>query len=400
MPCALFEGYKLFYFTSSINHGQGGRHYLRVNSDGSKTFYLNGMDFKIDAESNVTTSIRIHAKGYSPVAQVDITNGSDPEYTYFVQDHLGSPVVTVGDDGAITKQNRYDAWGQMTDATGVAPVPTDEDEKNRTYTGHEMMAKFNMGQWNGRIFDYEIGAFPQADKFIQGRSTAALNRYALGQHQNPNVIDSSGWTSLSPALVRRRQEIREIMQRIRRESAAKIIQRNVRGHLTRRSIVRSHQLTNLGYHSNGRLVLENTPIRQGFNMSASVDIGAAQENVVFFGARSGYDISSLTSRLGWVERQGSHFKTRAELRNRQYTRDHGFPLSWPDRLNPSLQGSAEQHIEVGFGLSRTGDNSFGIIWHSILMGDEARPEIREPIIRAISEHTHMEYSGEIVRVPR
>jgi len=185
-------------FTTSIKHGLGSRRYLRVDNDGngntSKTFYLNGMDCKIDANNTVTNSIRINAKGYSPIAQVDIINGSNPEYTYFVQDHLGSPVVSIDDTGTVNKRNRYDAWGQMTNVMGVAHVPTvNDDEKIRGYTGHELMAKFNLGQWNGRVFDYEIGAFPQADKYIQGSSIPALNRYALGQNNNPNILDWNGW---------------------------------------------------------------------------------------------------------------------------------------------------------------------------------------------------------------
>lgn len=185
-------------FTSSINHGPGGRRYLKVNSDGSKTFHLPGMDYKITADDTVTTSIRINAKGYSPVAQVDIDSSGGTEYSYFVQDHLGSPVVSCNNTGTVQTRIRYDVWGLMTEATGVANIPNttaeiEDAEKNRGYTGHELMAKFNIGQWNGRIFDYEIGAFPQADKFIQGRSIAALNRYALGQNNNPNVTDSSGW---------------------------------------------------------------------------------------------------------------------------------------------------------------------------------------------------------------
>jgi len=158
------------------------------------------MDYKVGDDGNVTNSIRIHAKGYSPVAQIDIDSSGSTEYLYFVQDHLGSPVVSVDNTGSVQTRNRYDALGQMTNPNGVANIPsTDQDikkaEKNRGYTGHELMAKFNIGQWNARAYDYEIGAFLQADALIQGRSIAALNRYALGQNKNPNVTDPSGLAS-------------------------------------------------------------------------------------------------------------------------------------------------------------------------------------------------------------
>ena len=149
--------------STSIHHAPGGRHYLRTNSNGSKTFYLPGMDYKIDANDNATKSIRISAKGYSPFVQVDI-NFSGTDNTYFIQDHLGSPVALVNNDDTVNKRNRYGVWGQMTEATGVSHTPTDDDAKFRGYTGHELMAKFNMGYWNGRIFDYEIATLPQTEE--------------------------------------------------------------------------------------------------------------------------------------------------------------------------------------------------------------------------------------------
>ena len=187
-------------FTSSINHGPGGRRFLRSNNNGSKTLYLNGVDYVIDTDGTVTTKIHIHAKGYSPLAQINIDHNSGTNYTYFVQDNLGSPLVSVDDSGGIDNRNRYDAWGQMTAPTGVNTIPDNPTpaelkklEKYRGYTGHELMAKFNLGQWNGRLFDYDSGLFLQADMFIQGSTMAAFNRYALGQHKNPNVTDASGW---------------------------------------------------------------------------------------------------------------------------------------------------------------------------------------------------------------
>lgn len=179
--------------TSSIKHAPGGRRYLRLDDDGhnrTKTLYLSGVEYKINANGKASSTIRIHAKGYSSVAQVEMSDSST-DYTYLIQDHLGSPVVSVG---ATQTHNRYDAWGQKTEATGVAKTLTVDDEKTSRYTGHELMAFANMGQWNARLFDYEIGMFPQADTFIQGRTIAALNRYAPGHNTGPNFTDSTGYT--------------------------------------------------------------------------------------------------------------------------------------------------------------------------------------------------------------
>jgi len=158
------------------------------------------MDYRLWTPNNASDSqsvVYIRAKGYSPDVQMDVSNPSSPQYTCLLKDHLGSPVRTVDNDGIAQDSARYDPWGLQVAASGVAADISNAPaaENTRGYTGHVLIASANTGQWNGRLFDYEMGAFPGPDKFIQGRSIAALNRFALGQHKNPNVVDPSGWAN-------------------------------------------------------------------------------------------------------------------------------------------------------------------------------------------------------------
>jgi len=171
--------------------GVGGQRYLRIHEDMRKTLYLNGMEYRL-WNDKPTFVVHIRAKGYSPDVQVEWKTNEDPRYIYLLKDHLGSPVRTVGGTGDPV---RFDPWGQRIAATGAAVgLNSAKDAENtRGYTGHEFIASANMGHWNGRLFDYEIGAFLGPDLLVQGRSTASLNRFALGQNKNPNVVDPSGW---------------------------------------------------------------------------------------------------------------------------------------------------------------------------------------------------------------
>jgi len=190
-----------------IHHGLGGRRYLRMYGDRRKTFYLRDMEYRVDTLGVGSSIVRIRAKGYSPVAQVDVTDRLHPAYTHFIQDPLGSPMVAVDRFAGVEKRSRYDPWGQLSEPSGIAQALTAADERTRGYTGHELLAETNMGDWNGRVFDYEIGMFTGPDKFIHSRSIASLNRFALGEHNNPNVTDPTGWApELMNVFARRRRD--------------------------------------------------------------------------------------------------------------------------------------------------------------------------------------------------
>lgn len=183
-----------------IKYEIGGKRYLRVHEDGRRTLYIGNVEYRIPSQGDGSpqTIVRIQAQGYSPDVQVDATNSNAPLYSYFIKDAIGSPVCAVDNAGNPVKRTRFDAWGQMSQPTGVAQTFNDPKtikaaEDFRGFTGHETMAYQNFSHMNGRIYDPVPHQFLGPDKHIQGRSTTSLNRFAYA-HLNPLThSDPSGW---------------------------------------------------------------------------------------------------------------------------------------------------------------------------------------------------------------
>lgn len=190
-PVAIQQG----TLREAYRYGMGGKRYMRVHADQRKTYYIGGMEYQLPAPgsaNSVKSIFRIHANGYSPVAQVEFDSSFDLDYIYFVQDHLGSPVAAVSNNNVQT--SRYDPWGQIVNARGVAideSKNAEAVEKIRGFTGHELIASTNSWHMNGRVYD--PGIFWGPDPFIQDMgSLKGLNRYSY-VHQNPlGANDPSG----------------------------------------------------------------------------------------------------------------------------------------------------------------------------------------------------------------
>ena len=187
---------KLVTNTETFAYGPGGQRYLRTHSDGSKTFYIGDMEYRMNKAGTLEERIvYIRNGGYSPVARVD-TSSESPEYTYFLKDHLGSPLLAVDSEGAVVEAHshgRHDPWGQPWSDSGTAG---EFNENSRGFTGHENMASAGLTHMNGRVYDPMIGQFTGPDIFMQGASRmVGLNRYAYIGNSPVNGTDPSGWNA-------------------------------------------------------------------------------------------------------------------------------------------------------------------------------------------------------------
>ena len=169
--------------------------YLRVHADGRKTVYLPGMEYWIDGNT-ATSIVQVRAKGYSPDVQVEVVDTGDHHYIYLLKDHLGSPLRTASDTDETAYFARFDPWGLRVNAAGEASDVSDPKASAniRGYTGHEWIASAHLNHMNGRVYDPQLGLFLGPDRMLQTRLITSLNRYSLGAHNNPNVVDTSGWT--------------------------------------------------------------------------------------------------------------------------------------------------------------------------------------------------------------
>lgn len=177
-----------------IKYGLGATRYLRKHADGRKTLYIQGIEYCINTDSSV---IKIHTNGYSPIAQVEVTQNNQPEHTYFVQDHLGSPIVSINDSSR-TIHRRFEPWGLSVNLEGVAEGYDNNNtvtaEAIPGFTGHELIASADFVHMNGRVYDPVVGLFTQPDFVLNTPlSLPTLNRYSYVMNNTLLATDPTGY---------------------------------------------------------------------------------------------------------------------------------------------------------------------------------------------------------------
>ena len=182
----------------SFKYSPSGVRYLRKRADGAKTLYFGEAEFHIDVNGDFADRRFLIRNGqYSPIAMLADDGNGNAEYAYYLQDHLGSNLVTVSENGMAgtpESNGRYSPWGQVWGANGVARPA---NEKHRGFTGHESIASAQLIDMNGRVYDPFTQHFLSADKYLQERSTiVGLNRYAYVANSPLNATDPSGWIAV------------------------------------------------------------------------------------------------------------------------------------------------------------------------------------------------------------
>ena len=102
-----------------INYRPGGSRYSQRNTEGEKTFYVGDLEYQLNADKSVKAVIVYIRNGaYSPVTKVNISS-TTPTYEYFLQDHQGTPLVTVNHNSGVQSQTRYDTQGVPVNITNA-----------------------------------------------------------------------------------------------------------------------------------------------------------------------------------------------------------------------------------------------------------------------------------------
>lgn len=134
--------------------------------------------------------------------------------SFLFNDHLGSLDVVTNAQGKITHSASFDAWGARRSgenwnsefsAASLSLTGFSAPLTQRGFTGHEMLDDHNLVHMNGRIYDYKLARFLQADPFIQAAAdTQSYNRYSYVMNNPLNTTDPSGffwsklWKELKP----------------------------------------------------------------------------------------------------------------------------------------------------------------------------------------------------------
>ena len=98
-------------------------------------------------------------------------NGMAKYYIAFT-DNLGSILAVVDEDGRRVFNASYDAWGRQTVTHNTIGL-------HRGYTGHEMLAEYDIINMNGRLYDPVLGRFFSPDNYVQmPDNSQSFNRYS------------------------------------------------------------------------------------------------------------------------------------------------------------------------------------------------------------------------------
>ena len=112
-------------------------------------------------------------------------NGTVRHYLAFT-DNLGSILCVMDEDGTKVFDASYDAWGRQTVTLNTIGL-------HRGYTGHEMLAEFDIINMNGRLYDPVLGRFFSPDNYVQMPDNSQnFNRYSYCLNNPLKYTDPSG----------------------------------------------------------------------------------------------------------------------------------------------------------------------------------------------------------------
>ena len=108
---------------------------------------------------------------------------------YLHTDHLGSYCVITDSRKSVKQSNRFDAWGNPLDVSGLLGFAL----TRRGFTGHEHYPEFKIINMNARLYDPVIARFFSPDNFVQlPEFTQAFNRYSYCLNNPLKYRDPSG----------------------------------------------------------------------------------------------------------------------------------------------------------------------------------------------------------------
>jgi len=178
------------YGVDRFAYGMGSARFLRARPNDDKILYTGEAEYHISGEDSVTQRIYVRANGYSPIVKVE-KKAVEWTYGYYLQDHLGTPLVEMDDEAQPISIRRHGPWGNVVSANG-SQQPMEDSE--RSFTGHEPIASANLLHMNGRVYDPDLSQFLSPDVFMRAPSPIlGLNRYAYVSNTPLNGTDPSGW---------------------------------------------------------------------------------------------------------------------------------------------------------------------------------------------------------------
>ena len=151
------------------------------NPDGSTTYFLGGGAYELHVASDETKSV----KKYYALGGQRVMRDENLELHYMLNDHLGSVVATLDDNGALESSQRFLPFGGLRD---VQIAGTDYG-----YTGQRNVADIGLMDYNARFYSPTIKRFISADTIVPNPANPQnYNRYTYVNNNPLKFIDPSG----------------------------------------------------------------------------------------------------------------------------------------------------------------------------------------------------------------
>lgn len=157
--------------------------------------YLNESELELNASNNPVQQVN-YISSPTGICSMQVNQGGNANLFYPCTDHLGSLLTITDEQGNVTAEQNFDAWGRRRHATtwaytGLNQLP---GWLNRGYTGHEMLEMFDLVNMNGRLYDPKTARMLSADPVLQeGGNTQNYNKYSYCLNNPLKYTDPSGY---------------------------------------------------------------------------------------------------------------------------------------------------------------------------------------------------------------
>lgn len=187
--------------TLTLTYGPFGRRVkaVQVNGQNTMTKYYVGQLYEESYSGGVTRKLcYIFAAGKS--IAIHEMSGNVATVRYLHHDHLGSIQAYSDEQGDLTQELSYDAWGRRRNPATweyYDAISGANAWQERGFGGHEHLDLFEMVNMDGRMYDPVLGRFLSPDPFVQAPDfTQGLNRYVYCLNNPLTLIDPSGYSWL------------------------------------------------------------------------------------------------------------------------------------------------------------------------------------------------------------
>jgi RHS repeat-associated protein len=190
-------------FVLNYTYDAGYQRIKGVMTQGGNNLYTHYYfgDYEKTIDNGVTRELHYISSPAGLIAIVERVNNTD-NYHYTYTDHLGSILTVTNSNGAIEKEQSFDAWGRRRDSNSwilqAATTSTGLPWLYRGFTGHEHLDQFGLINMNARLYDPVLGRMISPDNFVNGAfDSQGYNRYSYARNNPLSYVDPDGNNPIS-----------------------------------------------------------------------------------------------------------------------------------------------------------------------------------------------------------